>query len=74
LFAYQAPGMFCRDTLLGGQVCDFEVRGWYNVCLITKLQACFAEIIYWEVRFATVRLEADIMCICLPSSRHVLQR
>jgi hypothetical protein len=28
------------------------------VCLLTQLQACFAEIIYREVRFATARSEA----------------
>jgi hypothetical protein len=44
------------------------------MCLLTQLQACFAEIIYWEVRFAIPRSAADIICVCLPSSRHVLQR
>jgi hypothetical protein len=45
------------------------------MCLLTQLQACFAEIIYWEVRFAAGRSEADICNgVCLPCSRQVLQR
>ncbi len=33
------------------------------MCLLTVLQACFAEIIYWEVRFAAARSEAGITCV-----------